>query len=288
MNLQFKDFTLDLSYTMIMGVIALEPSAPLSKEEIHDKAQSFLEAGASFIEFGVKKNDAVSLETESELLLEALDAVKDIKLYSAVYTSNPNIMEQVVNAGAQMIIDPCSLRVEGAMETIAKLKVPICLCFDSDFEFSEESDPDPCSKVSEFFYERLDSCLNAHINRSRILIDPMIGINNSFDYRLKMLGRLKTFKSFALPITCETPRILPVADEYMASHSNIAIAVNLFVENQGVNIIRASNVSEVALALDTWQALNLSARPFKLSRAITNRIKAFKRKKELAKQEHSK
>lgn len=301
MNLHFKDSYLELSSTHIMGNLDLDPKNPLSVEDIREIATDYLESGASLIEFSVEKftHSEVTVEPEqaAAMLCQAIGAVKDMALIPAVFTSSPVVMEAAVKAGAQMVVDPLALRAPGALETAARLKVVVCLMFDQSIRFDEEQDVDPIAAVSEFFYERLDACMNAKIERQRIILDPLICVHNSMEYRLKMLGRLKTFNSFGLPLSCSLPRMVEdkqqeqalaaVLDSNMAETVNrslsqdmsIVTAVALFAETQGIRLIRTSRVYELALALDTWHALNLSARPFKLSRAIRHTIRHFSKKK---------
>ena len=55
----------------------------------------------------------------------------------------------------------------------------------------------------------------------------------------------------------------------------LGIRINPFdgAEQQGVRIIRTRKVYDIALAINTWHVLHLSARPFKLSRMIGKSLK---------------
>ena len=291
-DLHFKDSYLDLSHTEIMGTLDLDPTVHLSTAEIVAAASDFAESGATFIEFSVGKflPKPVADEIAINILCDAISALKSEPELPipAVYTSSPAVMKAAVDAGARFIVDPLALRAPGALEMAARLDCALCLLYDQTVLFAENDGTDPCGTVSEFFYERIDACLNAKIERRRLILDPMISINTSMEYRLKMMGRFKSLTSFGLPLSCELPRA--VADNNDANtveglnrnltqEPSIVTAVSLFLEQQGVRLIRTKSVYDLALGLDTWHALNRSARPFKLTRAIGKTIRRLAKKK---------
>lgn len=258
-----------------MANVDLDPLSPLSPDEIKELLREYEESGATFVEFSVAQHqDATySAEQSSALLCSALDLASESLLIPAIYTSDPQVMECAAEHGAQIVVDPLSLRAHGAIETVSRLGLVVCMCYDQSVTFKEDKD-DPCASVSEFFYERIDACLNAKIERQRLILDPMIGIEASVDYRLKMIGRLKTFNSFGLPLSCELPRVVESEESGVSEHNmSIVTAVALFAEQQGIRIIRTRKVYDIALAINTWHALHLSARPFKLSRVIGKSLK---------------
>ena len=274
MELKLVNSTVELSGLLIMGIIDLTTDDPLDLDEIAEIASGYAASGATFVELSVNKHkrDACSQDAEIDMLCAALETIKDIELIPAVYTSDPVIMRKVVECGAQMIVDPLALTQPGALEAVAEIKCAVCMLMDQSVNFTEDDCCDPCATVSEFFYERLDACINAHIDRQRIVLDPMISIDTSVDFRLKMFGRLNTFNSFGLPISCALPRMVAEKDNVNQSMSIVA-TVAIFAEQQGVRMIRTNRVYDIALVINSWHALNHSARPFKLSRAIGRRLK---------------
>lgn len=225
--------------------------------------------------------NALSADQRADILSQATEAVLEVdgSTLVAIYTSEALVMAKTIAVGAQLIIDPMALREPGALETISRLKANVCLCFDQCYTFDEDDNVDVCGKISEFFYERLDACINAKIARSKIMLDPTLSQTVGVDYRIKMQGRIKSFNSFALPLCCELPRVFPVSDEFLRTNMSVTVAVALFVAQQGFQIIRTKNVYDLGLALDTWQALTFSARPFKMRRLIGRKLKALSKKK---------
>lgn len=251
-KLDIEGYPLELDSPKIMGVLGIHPNTEETIDDYVERVLSMQEYGAEFVEVGVITDVELSTETELALLVPVLKAVVDkASAFIAVSTSNPKVMEEAVSLGAHLIIDPNALRKDGAVETIAKLKVPVCLVYDCDKNFDTLDSVDPMASVSEFLYERIDACLNAGIERRSIIIDPSVGLNTPLEYRLKMLGRLNTFKSFALPISVAIPRSIPYEDQFLKANMAAAVAICLFSIESGVNIIRTTNVSDMALAIDT-------------------------------------
>lgn len=270
-----------------MGIIELDPVNGSDFDSVKAQAAEFFESGASCIELGISRvNSAGELlntpaEAEGKIITEAVEAVlsADASAVVAVYTSDPLVMAMAVSAGAQLIIDPYALKVPGALDTVARLKANVCLCFDPDYDFDGDEKIDVCGAISEFFYERIDACINAGIDRRHIMLDPSLDSIVDLEYRLKLQGRLKSFTGFALPLTCAVPKVFPSEDTFLSNNMSVSVALALFLEEQGFNIIRTRNVYDLALALDTWHSLKYSARPFRLRTAIGRTIKAIRRRR---------
>ncbi len=272
LKLKLRGQEIDMTRMRIMGVLDLKDYCAEELDEYVEDAAEMEEQGAEFIEIGISTppEELPSVEPELNAIVPFIKGVAArTGLLIAVNTSNPEVMRQAVAAGACMVADPNALRLEGAIKAITELKVPVCLGIAPEYAISEEDENvDPMGRISEYFYERIDACLNARIPRSAIMIDPCLGISTPFEYRLKMFGRLKTFKSFALPIALSIPRSLPHVETYPEQYMPVMVASCLFAEEAGISLIRTPLVQEIALALDTWQAMKKSARPFRLRKAI--------------------
>lgn len=273
MKLRIKGEITEIEAPCICGIVSLKADAVLDLEELIARAARLKEEGAQFLEVGVE--NCQDEDVELKLLPDAVAAVsRTTSCFVAVHARHPEVMRRCCENGAVMIVSSDALRTEGALEMAASLKVPICLMCNIKFE---EDNTDPTAAVSEFLYERLDACLNAGIARSHIILDPAPGVKNSLKIRLKAIGRLHTFKSFALPLSIAVPRVLPFTDEPVIDHPGVYAALALFAVDSGVSLIRTAKVGEVALAIDTHLVCSKSAEPFRLSKAI---FKAIKKKRE--------
>ncbi|SPT69994.1 dihydropteroate synthase [Anaerobiospirillum thomasii] len=273
-----EDTVLPLSSTLVMGILDIRSDGDLSPEDYVDQALSMQESGAQMLEVGLISSSSV--QDESDFLLPVIEMLYTKSyMHIAVHTRFPEIMEKAVALGAQMIIDPSALREEGALETVARLNVPVCLVFDCNKSF--ECSDDPVSHVSEFLYERIDACLNAGISKKKIVIDPSLGLRAPIEARLKLFGRISTFASFGLPVCIAVPRALPQEDCFMYENQSVSTAISLFLASKGVHIIRTKLVQETVLALDTWDSVEHSSKPFRLTKAIASKILRRKTKEQI-------
>lgn len=296
MKIQLADHKIDLDVAKVLGSLRIAPDDARSLEDLVEAARLMVRAGAEFIDVGLKlpKGETANAEQEKVLVLPLIRAIGDENLgYVGVCTSNPETMRQANAQGASFIVDPQALSREGALETAAELGVPVIIC--GPDIVSEE---DPVSKLQEFFYERIDACLNAGMKRQHILIDPLYGNLSRVDAALKLLGRLKTLESFALPLCVTVPSYLPYAPSPKDDGRNkgagvMELTLGLFCADKGVKLIRTEDVSGIAMALAAWQIMSQTAKPHQLSKGIVRRMinmrEAFKarraQKREQAKKE---
>lgn len=276
MKLELSGRTFNLDVTRIMGMIPVIENDDRPVEDYVKTAFKLASDGADFLEIGMRpaSGSMVSEEIELEKLVPVIRAVADqTRAYVAVCTSYPSVMKAANDAGACFIVDPNALRIAGALQMASKLAVPVVLCDPGND--SEETD-DPVSVLQEFFYERVDACLNAGINRKCIIIDPMMGNPTRVDATLKMLGRIHTFKSFAVPLSVAIPRALPYMQLSSDENDVVSLTIALFASHSGVRIIRTPDVSRIAMALASWQIVSQTARPHQLSKGVVRRFIAIR------------
>ncbi len=269
----------DSNLTKVVGVLPIRPDAPFNEEKVIASAKKMQEEGAEYIEIGVRSEDGISSEqTEAALLVPAVRVIREnTMLHVGVFTSYPSIMEKAHAQGAEFIADCLSLRREGSVEMAAKLQIPVLLLYGEEHHPENDETYDPVAQVHEFLYERIDACLNAGLPRKLIMIDPTLGPNATVDSRLKMMGRLISFKSFALPICVEIPRVLPAHDDFTGESNAVAIALAVFCASEGVAFIRTNNVAEMSLALATWQLAKRKTKPYQLTRGLIRRMSLIRK-----------
>ena len=182
-----------------------------------------------------------------------------------------------VRMGAEFLEVGAMAYPHGIDETKVKDK-GIYVCIMLSRNESHDDEDDAISRVSEFFFEKIDSYMNAGLARSRIILDPTIALA-SLPVRLKVFGGLDNFKSFALPLCISLPRNLPQSDEFVEENRTLTLTAALFAANSSlVQIIRTTNVSEVAMAVGLWQLMSLKNKPYGISKAIIRRFRGLRDK----------
>ncbi|MGN1280440.1 MAG: dihydropteroate synthase [Succinivibrio sp.] len=264
-----KNNVLDLSVTKVMGTIALSENDQRSIEDFVMQAKSFVKAGAELLEVGAKHNAGTVNESRVSSVIGAI--IDNVDVPVAINSNNCLVIDQALRAGAAMVVSTDGLRSPGVIELLKSFDVPICLHYDQTIRIDD--DADVVATVSEFFFERIDALLESGIQRKRLLIDPSV-VNASIGNRLKLLGRLESFSSFALPVCIALPRQIPEDDSFMRDNHILSLTAALFCSScKSVQIIRTVDVSEVAIAIGFWQLMSSKTKPFRLSKVIVRRLR---------------
>lgn len=271
MKFAFARRNVDLSLTKVIGVINVDPEDLKELTIYKAKALAMASSGVDFIELGVKssKKEALTCDEQADLILPLLRELRLAqKVVLGVRTSDPQFMTLAAAAGAEFVVDPCALKAEQAAQTAAKLDLPVIICANAI-----ALQADPVSAVQDFFYERIDHCLNAGMKRKQLMLDPFYGNVLRVDSSLKLLGRIQALKSFALPLCLSVPESLPFDSGENHNLSHVAgLTASLYCASHGVNLVRCETPENLCLALGTWQLISNKAKPYQLSKGIIRRF----------------
>lgn len=271
MKFAFARRNVDLSLTKVIGVFNVDPADLKELSAYKAKALAMASSGVDFIELGVKNTakEKLSCDEQADFILPLLRELRlSQKVVLGVRTSDPKFMTLAAEAGAEFFVDPNALKEADAAQTLSKLGLPVIICADAAALQS-----DPVSAVQDFFYERIDHCLNAGMKRRQIMLDPFYGNVLRADCALKLLGRIHALKSFALPLCLTVPESLPFDSGENNNLSNIAgLTASLYCAFHGVNLVRSEAPGNLCLALGTWQLISNKAKPYQLSKGIVRRF----------------
>lgn len=264
-----NDRNVDLSLTKVMGTIALVKDDSRTIDDLVMLATNYVKSGAELIEVGAKSYGTEKDETRLPSVVGAILNSVDVPV--AVNSNSKEIIEQAINAGVSMIITTDGLKSEGVMDVVKNSEVAVCLNYSPMDAIPE--DKDIVATVSEYFYERIDACLEAGISRKKLLIDPSL-VKASVRTRLKLIGRLDSFKSFALPICVALPHQIPQDDPFLKDNRALSLTAAIFCSSaKSVQIVRTNDVSEIAIAIGFWQIMASKTKPFRLSKTIVRRLR---------------
>jgi dihydropteroate synthase len=120
---------------------------------------------------------------------------------------------------------------------------------------------DVVNEVKAFLQQRVVECVNAGIDKNRLIIDPGFGFGKSVQHNLRLVKHLSEFFSLDLPVLVGFSRkstigaILekPTDDRVIGSISLATIACWL-----GANIFRVHDVKQTADALKLCTAVKNS------------------------------
>lgn len=265
--------TLDLTRTHVMGILNVTPDSFSDGGNFFVRAAALARArqmvaeGASIIDVGGESTrpDAapVPLTEELDRVIPVIEAVcKELPVIVSIDTSRPEVMREAVAAGAGLINDVRALRVEGALETAAELRAPVCLMHMQGEPTTMQRDPryeDVVREVKAFLSDRVHACIAAGIARERLLIDPGFGFGKRTRHNLLLLKCLSEFADLGLPILVGMSRkgmIGRVLDGAPLDQRLIgSVAVATIAAWQGVSIVRVHDVRATVEAMRMCDAV---------------------------------
>ena len=233
-----------------------------------EQGVAMVEQGADLLDVGAESTrpgaQAVSVQDEIARVVPVIEALaKRVQVPISVDTSKPEVMRAAVAAGAGFINDVYALRHEGALDTAAELKVPVCLMHMRGEPCTMQDDPhydDVVAEVHRFLAERVFACEMAGIDKRRVLVDPGFGFGKTLEHNLALLRALDRFRDLATGVFVGVSRKAMIgtltgrdggADRAMGSAAASLIAVQ-----RGAMIVRVHDVAATRDALAVWQAVH--------------------------------
>ncbi len=264
---------------LIMGIVNITPDSFsdggqfIEPQMAVDRALAMVEEGADMIDIGAESTrpgaSPVSLTEELERLLPVIEQIRKYSTIPiSVDTNKPEVMEQTVDAGASMINDIYALQAEGALDTAAKLQVPVCLMHMQGQPKTMQKNPSyplgVVSAVKTFFEQRIQSCIDAGIEKHHIILDPGFGFGKNLSHNLDIMRELEAFKPLGRPLLLGTSRkssighllSRPVNQRMLGSLTTAIDAVL-----KGVSIIRTHDVDETYQAMLMLKSIHTHVPP---------------------------
>ncbi|WP_434950786.1 dihydropteroate synthase [Shewanella sp. HL-SH4] len=262
---------LDLAKPVVMGIVNVTPDSFSDGGEFNlfehacKHVDYIIEQGASIIDVGGESTrpgaSEVTVEQELARVLPLIKYIADKHdVWISIDTSKPEVMQQAVAAGANLINDVRALQLPGAIEMAATLKVPVCLMHMKGEPKTMQDSPeygDVISEVSAFFERRILACEAAGITRSKIILDPGFGFGKTLAHNYRLLATLPLLHQFHLPILIGLSRKSMIGDLLARPTSERlagSLAGALIAAQQGAQIIRVHDVPETVDVLKVMSA----------------------------------
>lgn len=263
---------IDFKQTQIMGILNVTPDSFSDGGNFHHldsalkKAEQMILDGATILDIGGESTRPgaaeVSLAQELERVVPVIEAIRSrFDTPISIDTTKAQVMSAAVLAGADMINDVLALQGEGALEAAAQCDVPICLMHMQGTPRTMQQAPtyhDVIADVQDFLLQRAEACMQAGVDKDRIVLDPGFGFGKTLDHNLSLLAHVKQMVKLGYPILIGLSRksmfgqLLgrEVNERLAASLSGVLVAAE-----QGARIFRVHDVKETADSLRVWQAI---------------------------------
>lgn len=276
--MNFAGLNLDLTRPHVMGILNITPDSfsdggellsnngRVNLDKVLQRAVQMQMAGASFVDIGGESTRPgaakVSLQEECDRVLPVIECLRaSLDICISVDTSSPELMQAAIKAGAGLINDVRALQKPGALDVLASSDIPVCLMHMRGEPDTMQNQPvydDVAAEVMRFLQSRIEACLQAGIERERIIVDPGFGFGKELNHNLELLNRLYEFKQLELPVLIgiSRKRMLGAITGKSEKERLIAgIAAGVIALMQGVSIIRTHDVTETVDAVKLYQAV---------------------------------
>ena len=272
MHWQTARFAIDLRRPQVMGIVNATPDS-FSDGGQHActraalrHCEQLLKDGADILDIGGEStrpgSPAVPLALELARVLPVVREAVGLGVPVSVDTYKPEVMQAVLDLGADIVNDIWALRQPGAAAVVAAHpRCGVCLMHmhrDPQTMQVAPMDGDAVTQLLSFLELSALELQALGVEKTRIVLDPGIGFGKTVAQNFALLARQSQLLAAGYPVLAGWSRKsslgtvtgLPVDERMVPS----VVAAVLAVE-RGASIVRVHDVRETVAALAVWQAM---------------------------------
>lgn|SRR5690554_11141 len=251
----------------VMGILNVTPDS-FSDGGRHNRvdlalyqAEKMVTSGAAWLDIGGEStrpgSEGVSIEQELERVVPVIEAVQaNFDVPISVDTCKAQVMAEVLKLNVQMINDINALRDEGAVAVVASAPaVKVCLMHMQGEPRTMQHQPHyhhVVTEVKNFLADRVQTCVQAGIQKDNIYLDPGFGFGKSVEHNYQLLHHLHEFHALGLPLLVGVSRksmIGQVTGRDVTDRLAGSLAAATIAALKGAQIIRVHDVKETVDAM---------------------------------------
>ena len=266
-------FRIDLQRPKVMGIVNVTPDS-FSDGGQHGHTRSALAhcerlvaEGADILDIGGEStrpgSQPVPLDEELARVLPVVRAAVGLGVPVSVDTFKPQVMQAVLDLGADIVNDVWALRLPGALEAVAGHgSCGVCLMHMHREPLSMQTAPmegDPVAAVHRFLAEQVDALRLRGVSAERIALDPGIGFGKTVAQNFRLLGRQASAVPHGYPILAGWSRkssLGTVTGRAVAHRMVPSVTAAVLAVDRGARIVRVHDVADTVAALAVWQAMH--------------------------------
>ena len=256
-----------------MGIVNVTPDS-FSDGGAHASAtaalrhcEQLLAEGADILDIGGEStrpgSPSVSLNDELGRVLEVVREAVRFGVPLSIDTYKPQVMQAVLDLGADIVNDIWALRQPGAMEVVAAhASCGVCLMHMHRDPQTMQVAPmhgDVISAVRTFLEGRARALRSAGVRADRMMLDPGIGFGKTVAQNFALLARQNELDATGLPVLAGWSRksSLGVVSgiDTAAERMVPSVAAALLAVERGASVVRVHDVRETVAALSVWRAM---------------------------------
>jgi dihydropteroate synthase len=265
-------FDIDLSRPQVMGIVNVTPDSFSDGGQWDSPAaalrhcEQLIRCGAQLLDIGGEStrpgSPALPLEEELARVLPVVRGALALGVPVSVDTYKPEVMQAVLDLGADIINDVWALRREGALKVVAAhARCGVCLMHMHRDPQTMQVAPmagDVVVPVMDFLRERTAALASAGVETGRIVLDPGIGFGKTVAQNLSLLARQRELLALDLPLLAGWSRKSSLGAvtgrDQPADRVSASVAAALLAVERGASVVRVHDVRETVDALAIWQA----------------------------------
>ncbi len=269
-TLRAGDFEIDLAVPCVMGILnvtaeSFSGDGRLDHVAAIDHGRRMLDDGARIVDVGGESTrpGAVPVDEAEELrrVVPVIEALARDGACVSADTTKPAVMRAALAAGASMLNDVRALRAPGALDIAARGTAAVCLMHMQGSPSTMQTAPayaDVVTEIRAFLQRRASACIDAGIDRSRIVIDPGFGFGKTAAHNLDLLRHLDALTALGYPVLMGMSRKATlglITGRHVGDRLAPSIAAAVAAAARGARILRVHDVRETVDALAVWNAI---------------------------------
>jgi dihydropteroate synthase len=232
------------------------------------------EEGADILDIGGESTrPGATPTTVAEELARVIPVIEGLagktRSLLSIDTRNSAVMRAAAEAGCDLINDVSALTHDKeALETVAETGLPVVLMHAQGDPRTMQEQPvydHVLLDVFDYLEARVEACLRAGIQRSKLIVDPGIGFGKTLEHNLSLLAGASLFHGLGVPVLIGASRkgmigaLTGVKNPDERVHGSVGVA--LAAASQGCQIVRVHDVAATRQALTVWMAATTGAKP---------------------------
>lgn len=223
--------------------------------------------GADMIDVGGESTrpgaTPVTCQEELDRVIPVVEKIRaELPVIISVDTSKAAVMQEAIAQGVRIINDVTALRGEGCLEVItSSTTVQVCLMHMQGKPQTMQENPyyeNVVEEVKQFLLARVQVCVEAGVESSRLLVDPGFGFGKTLTHNLQLMQQLEVFTELGCRILVGVSRkslLGAILSKPPTERLYGGLALAVLAVSKGASVIRTHDVAPTVDALKVTQAV---------------------------------
>ena len=273
MILNCGQYKLDLTRPNVMGIVNVTPDSFSDGGDFSNTykavqhALKLVEEGADILDIGGESTrpnaTPVALQEELDRVIPVIEKLvaSGTGIPVSIDTYKPQVMQAALRAGASIVNDVRALQEDGALTVVANHDAGVCLMHMQGMPQTMQVNPsytDVVTEVADFLVSRANACVNAGIQKDRIILDPGFGFGKTREHNITLVKQLQQLTALDYPLLVGLSRksvLGQVTGNDVDARLYASIAAAVVSAMKGAKIVRVHDVKATVEAMKVVTAV---------------------------------